>query len=88
MNPPVLVHGTRPLLRTVMEVGRDWALMSDGDAIILWRVHATATAALSVGLVVADHGSGRCDIAGTALAYREADEEGDMAVRDLWALAA
>jgi len=88
VSTPALVHGTRPLLRTVMEVGRDWALMSDGDSILLWRLGADAAGLLAAGVVVADHGRGRAAVAGTALAYREADEEGDMATRDAWRLAA
>ncbi|MDN4476427.1 hypothetical protein QQX09_11225 [Demequina sp. SYSU T00192] len=78
---PALVHGTRPLLRTVMSVRGGWALMSDGDSMIAWRVGAHAAALLVVGAQVADHGDGRCTTPGGMVAYREADEEGDMAAR-------
>ncbi|WP_062466135.1 hypothetical protein [Demequina maris] len=78
---PALVHGTRPLLRTVMSVGRGWALMSDGDSIVAWRVGAAAAVLLEVGAQVADHGDGRCTAPGGMVAYREADEEGDMVGR-------
>ncbi|WP_062465222.1 hypothetical protein [Demequina soli] len=77
-HAPTLVHGTRPLLRTVMAVRGGWALMSDGDSMIAWRVGADAAALLEVGAQVADHGHGRCTAPGGAVAYREADEEGDM----------
>ncbi|SEJ63018.1 hypothetical protein [Demequina mangrovi] len=73
-----LVHGTRPLLRTVMEVGSTWALMSDGDSMLVWRIDAAAGDLLTVGEQVADHGHGRCTAPGGMVAYREADEEGDM----------
>ncbi|WP_062517790.1 hypothetical protein [Demequina gelatinilytica] len=76
MNITPLVHGTRPLLRTVMEVGSTWALMSDGDSMLVWRISRPEL--LRVGAQVADHGDGRCTTPGGMLAYREADEEGDM----------
>ncbi|WP_062304772.1 hypothetical protein [Demequina subtropica] len=76
MNITPLVHGTRPLLRTVMEVGSTWALMSDGDSMLVWRIRQPEL--LRVGAQVADHGDGRCTTPGGMLAYREADEEGDM----------
>ena len=78
MSTAALIHGTRPLLRTVMEVGRGWALMSDGDAFLLWRLSPGTEHHLAVAAVVEDHGQGRCIASGNALAYREADEEGDM----------
>ncbi|WP_062311417.1 hypothetical protein [Demequina rhizosphaerae] len=78
---PFLVHGTRPLLRTVMSVRGGWALMSDGDSMVAWRVGADAAALLVVGAQVADHGDGRCTTPGGTVSYREADEEGDMAAR-------
>ncbi|WP_062389754.1 hypothetical protein [Demequina iriomotensis] len=81
-----LVHGTRPLLRTVMEVGSSWALMSDGDSMLVWRIDQPTH--LRVGDQVADHGDGRCTAPGGMVAYREADEEGDMAGRSAFALAA
>lgn len=76
-----LVHGTRPLLRTVMEVGRDWALMSDGDGFVVWRVAARDRQHLAVASVVKDLGLGRCLASGSAIAYREAEEEGEMLAR-------
>ncbi|MDN4478679.1 hypothetical protein QQX10_10805 [Demequina sp. SYSU T00039] len=90
MSTPTLVHGTRPLRRTVMEVGRGWALMSDGDDFLVWRIGRDAERRLVVATVVEDHGAGRCATPGGMVAYREADEEGDMRVlrRARWALAA
>lgn len=90
MSTPTLVHGTRPLLRTVMEVGRGWALMSDGDDFLVWRLTPGSERHLTVAAVVEDHGRGRCVAAGNALGYREADEEGDMRrlILGAWALAA